>query len=66
MKQILKIGYCPRCDGCLDYSKDEMDYDLKVMRDPCYCHSGKPLGKCHPEYHFPPCSMCECEGEVQD
>ena len=66
MKQILKIGYCPRCDGCLDYSKDEMDYDLNVMKKECYCHSGKPLGKCHPEYHFPPCSMCECAGEVQD
>ena len=42
MKQILKIGYCPKCDGCLGYSKKEMDYDLRVMRDPCYCDSGKP------------------------
>lgn len=65
MKQkLLKIGWCPNCGVCLGYTKEEMDYDLKVMKDPCYCDSGKPLGECHPEYHFPPCASCECAGEI--
>ncbi len=66
MSKQLRIGFCGICGVDLGYTEEEMEYDRKVLEEPCYCNSGKQMKDCHPEYHYPPCASCECAGEVQD
>ena len=66
MVEASKLRECKTCKCDLAYSEEQLAWEKKHLNMPCDCESGKLAKDCHPEYFDAQCSMCECEGEIQD